>query len=385
MLLAGLIFSGCTKINEYPGADTITPGNALSKYLNNADATYYWEVQKSYNILDVTAYDLLLTSQQWREYTWKHQLSNDITTMLDPYSYRNKLTMPKMIIIGTNDPYWPVDAVKHYFNDLPGENYLHYVANAGHDLNGGQQALRCVSAFFSILFSLFSCNKSEKFEGFVTTAGTCTDKIKVAVVQGTPYEMGSQLGNLLKDDIDSCLFDFLSYAQEEAPDIYSNEQLDQAWETNAPHIDFRVIEEMKGMADASGIDLKMIQRSHMIPVISSYACSGAAVWGEGTKNNHTYQIRNLDFTMGADLQDHPLIVIYIPDDGTPHMNVTFAGYIGSHTGMNANHMVFGEKGESPMSEYPYDVNGVHFSFLFRSLMYDSKSLYDVNKFQYIKL
>jgi len=228
-----------------------------------------------------------------------------------------------------------------------------------------------------LIFSLFSCNVSEKFKGLVTTAGTGTDEIKVAVVKGTPYEMGSQLGSLLKDEIDSCLFDFLSYAQEEAPDIYSNEQLDLAWETISPDIDLRVIEEMKGMAEASGVALELIQRSHMIPVISSYSCSGVAVWGEGTKNNHTYQIRNLDFTMGAGLQDHPLIVLYIPDEGAPHVNVTFTGYVGSHTGMNTNHVVFGEKGESPMSEYPYNINGVHFSFLFRSLMYDTKSLDDV--------
>ena len=53
-----------------------------------------------------------------------------------------------MIFIGTNDPYWPVDAIKNYIDDLQGENYIHYVANAGHDLNGGEQAINCISAFF---------------------------------------------------------------------------------------------------------------------------------------------------------------------------------------------------------------------------------------------
>jgi PhoPQ-activated pathogenicity-related protein len=72
----------------------------------------------------------------------------DITTMIDPYSYRDKLTMPKMIFIGTNDEYWPVDAIKHYFDDIPGENFIHYVPNAGHDLGGGEQALMALSAFF---------------------------------------------------------------------------------------------------------------------------------------------------------------------------------------------------------------------------------------------
>ena len=74
------------------------------------------------------------------------------------------------------------------------------------------------------------------------------------------------------------------------------------------------------------------------------------------------------------LQEHPVVVIYIPTNGTPHANVTFAGYIASHTGMNANHIVFGEKGQSPKKEFPYDLNGTHFSFLFRTLEYDAKTL-----------
>ena len=56
--------------------------------------------------------------------------------------------MPKMILIGTNDPYWPVDAIKHYIDNLQGENFVRYVPNAGHDLNGGEEAIQTVSAFF---------------------------------------------------------------------------------------------------------------------------------------------------------------------------------------------------------------------------------------------
>ena len=72
----------------------------------------------------------------------------EITQMIDPYSYRDKLTMPKMLFIGANDEYWPIDAVKNYIDDIPGENFIHYVPNAGHDLGGGEQALRALSAFF---------------------------------------------------------------------------------------------------------------------------------------------------------------------------------------------------------------------------------------------
>jgi len=77
----------------------------------------------------------------------------ELTTMIDPYSYRAHLTMPKMIIIGTNDEYWPVDAVKKYFNDIPGENYIHYEPNVGHGLGDGVGAMKALSAFFNIVIN----------------------------------------------------------------------------------------------------------------------------------------------------------------------------------------------------------------------------------------
>ncbi|MBN1465940.1 PhoPQ-activated pathogenicity-like protein PqaA type [candidate division KSB1 bacterium] len=73
----------------------------------------------------------------------------ELVTMIDPYSYRARLSMPKMIFNGTNDEYWPVDAIKNYIDDIPGENYLHYTPNAGHDLNSGDAALKSLSAFFA--------------------------------------------------------------------------------------------------------------------------------------------------------------------------------------------------------------------------------------------
>lgn len=54
--------------------------------------------------------------------------------MVDPWVYRSRVRVPKLIINGTNDPYWPLDALNTYWDDLPGEKYLLYVPNAGHDL-----------------------------------------------------------------------------------------------------------------------------------------------------------------------------------------------------------------------------------------------------------
>jgi PhoPQ-activated pathogenicity-related protein len=82
--------------------------------------------------------------------TAKTESGMAVTTMVDPYSYKQTLTMPKLIFMGTNDEYWVVDNIKNYLDSIPGKNLLHYVPNAGHDLGGGKQATEALSAFFGI-------------------------------------------------------------------------------------------------------------------------------------------------------------------------------------------------------------------------------------------
>jgi PhoPQ-activated pathogenicity-related protein len=55
--------------------------------------------------------------------------------IVDPYSYRSQLTQPKLIIIGTNDNYFPIDALNLYWNGLIGPKYVLYVPNNGHNIN----------------------------------------------------------------------------------------------------------------------------------------------------------------------------------------------------------------------------------------------------------
>ncbi|QEL17271.1 PhoPQ-activated pathogenicity-related family protein [Limnoglobus roseus] len=54
--------------------------------------------------------------------------------MVDPWVYRDKLTLPKLLVNGTNDPYWAQDALNQYWDDLKGDKWVVYVPNAGHDL-----------------------------------------------------------------------------------------------------------------------------------------------------------------------------------------------------------------------------------------------------------
>lgn len=118
---------------------------------------------------------------------------NEITQMIDPYSYRDKLTMPKMLFIGANDEYWPIDAVKNYFNDIPGENFIHYVPNAGHDLGGGKQALEALSAFFGTTlqkkpYPICQWDISQKKGGITLRVKATADQLVDAVLWSADSE-----------------------------------------------------------------------------------------------------------------------------------------------------------------------------------------------------
>lgn len=70
-----------------------------------------------------------------------------IVEMVDPYSFRAKLTLPKLLIFGTNDPYWSQDALNLYWDDLRGPKWALYAPNSGHSLEDGARVLSTLGAF----------------------------------------------------------------------------------------------------------------------------------------------------------------------------------------------------------------------------------------------
>lgn len=97
-------------------------------------------------------------SQQIQDYTDLNLIERmddprmvELRSWVDPYSYRTRYTIPKLLLLGTNDPYWTVDSLRHYWNDLPEPKLVFQTPNAGHDLAGGRDATQTMAAFFQMI------------------------------------------------------------------------------------------------------------------------------------------------------------------------------------------------------------------------------------------
>lgn len=56
----------------------------------------------------------------------------ELVGIVDPYEYRDRLVQPKVIALGTNDAYWPLEACNLYYDGLEGPRWVSYAPNAGH-------------------------------------------------------------------------------------------------------------------------------------------------------------------------------------------------------------------------------------------------------------
>lgn len=70
----------------------------------------------------------------------------ELLAIVDPYSYRDRLLQPKLILLGTNDRYWPLDALSLYWSELPGPRHVLYFPNQGHDFRDFDRLISSLSA-----------------------------------------------------------------------------------------------------------------------------------------------------------------------------------------------------------------------------------------------
>jgi PhoPQ-activated pathogenicity-related protein len=66
----------------------------------------------------------------------------------EPYEYRDRLTMPKLLVNASGDQFFLPDSSQFYVNDLKGETHLRYVPNTNHGLEKSD-AIETVEAFYA--------------------------------------------------------------------------------------------------------------------------------------------------------------------------------------------------------------------------------------------
>jgi PhoPQ-activated pathogenicity-related protein len=70
----------------------------------------------------------------------------------EPYEYRERLTMPKLLLNATGDQFFLPDSSQFYIDDLEGETHLRYVPNTSHGLEKSD-ALETLHAFYAAVVS----------------------------------------------------------------------------------------------------------------------------------------------------------------------------------------------------------------------------------------
>ena len=79
-----------------------------------------------------------------------HPRLAELYRLVDPYYYRHRLTMPKLVLNAAGDQFFLPDSWRFYWQGLRGEDYLRYVPNGDHGLDG-TDALESLVAFHTLI------------------------------------------------------------------------------------------------------------------------------------------------------------------------------------------------------------------------------------------
>jgi isopenicillin-N N-acyltransferase like protein len=171
------------------------------------------------------------------------------------------------------------------------------------------------------------------------------DGTRVLFLEGTPEEMGSQHGALLKKEIED-LVNRIVYGVGVGSSFAKGRwffgEIEEAEGRIHPFIDPRYLAEMDAIALATGHEKEEIRLANFFPEL--FHCSGFALFGDATVGGKMYHGRILDYLRGMGLEQNAVVIVSKPDKGNAWVNVSYAGFIGSVTAMNDKHVAIGEMG-----------------------------------------
>ena len=198
---------------------------------------------------------------------------------------------------------------------------------------------------------------------------------RILHLQGTPFEMGLQHGTLLKELIQDNIKKYLKEPSEDLQELGSGrmEEFTQAIPLITSHIPQKYIEEMQGVAQGADVPFYDILLLNLFPEM--FHCCVITASHKASHDGTLYHARVLDYSAGKDLQSSAVLIVAKPNNGFAFMNVTYAGFIGSVTGMSEAKIAIGEIGGQGYGRW----DGIPMSFLLRSILEEAKTLQDAKE------
>ena len=185
---------------------------------------------------------------------------------------------------------------------------------------------------------------------------------RVLVAKGTNSEIGAAHGTLLKSEvrkmIDATLYT-VGWAYTVERKRWFIDDMRDAYRRLEPFIPEKYQQEMAAMAEATEYPLEEIQLTNVFPAL--FHCSGFALYGDATVKGKLLHGRVLDYMTGIGLQHHAVVFALHPDGGHGFVNIGYAGFIGSVSGMNDQQVAFGEMGGRGEGDW----DGMPMAFLMR--------------------
>jgi len=168
---------------------------------------------------------------------------------------------------------------------------------------------------------------------------------RVVTLHGTPEQIGRAHGELLRVEAWRCIDSVLHVVgtvETVRGGTWFRQRLDDAVARLAPHIPARHHDENRALAAALAIDPRVFAAVNVFPEL--FHCSGFAVSGSATTDGVLYHGRVLDYMTEIGLQDAATTFVVVPTGMIPFVNVGYAGFSGSVSGMNARGVSLGEMG-----------------------------------------
>ncbi len=198
-------------------------------------------------------------------------------------------------------------------------------------------------------------------------------KLPMAVVYGQPYEMGHYYGQLMASHIDAFVEDYLADIDETGRAAYA-----QFWANAEAVLDERILDEVEGIADGSGVELGLLQLAHARALyhFDSFTSSSVAAYRDMLPAHdaiHTVTVNAPppDKALAVNhFHDHLCAVMYVPDQGVPHIVFSYAGLAYGLTGVNLAGVSISDTLE------PGAAGGDSAAPLMRTVLYDALSLRD---------